>query len=158
MSPATSSRRRMLRRLLGERSVSSQDELVVLLAEGGHLVTQATVSRDLEALGAVKQRVGDQEARYSIPVDAAARRSGADTRRVADAIAGFVEAIVASGNLVVMRTPPGAAHLVAGAIDYAGVAGVIGTVAGDDTLLVVADGDVGGESLARTLEKLGAGR
>ena len=138
--------------------MSSQHELVVLLAEEGHRVTQATVSRDLDALGAVKHRAGDEQARYSIPADAAAGRPGAATRRLAEAIAGFVEAIVASGNLVVMRTPPGAAHLVAGAIDHAGVAGVIGTVAGDDTLLVVADGDVGGESLAKTLENLGAGR
>ena len=80
------------------------------------------------------------------------------TRAVARAIADFVQTIAASGNLVVLRTPPGAAHLVAGAIDHADLSGVVGTVAGDDTLFVVADESVGGETLAMSLENIGAGR
>jgi transcriptional regulator of arginine metabolism len=137
--------------------VSSQQELVDLLAEAGHRVTQATVSRDLEALGAVKQR-RDDDAQYLIPGDGMAGETGPASRIAADAVATYGESIVASGNLVVMRTPPGAAHLVAGAIDRAELAGVIGTIAGDDTLLVVADVAVGGEVLAENLENLGAGR
>jgi transcriptional regulator of arginine metabolism len=156
MSPGTASRRRTLRRLLDEEVVSSQHELVALLAASGHRVTQATVSRDLEALGAVKERLDDDEMRYLIPDDAAASRPGEQV--AARAIAEFVESIVPSGNLVVLRTPPGAAHLVAGAVDRADLPGVVGTVAGDDTLLVVADAEVGGESLAKSLENIGAGR
>ena len=138
--------------------MSSQYELVSLLAEAGHRVTQATVSRDLEALGAVKQRSNGGELRYLIPEDGAVPDIAGASRVVVQAITGFVEAIVASGNLVVIRTPPGAAHLVAGAIDHAGLTGVIGTVAGDDTLLVVAADDGGGQALAETLENIGAGR
>ena len=158
MSPATASRRRTLRRLLGELSVSSQRQLVGLLAEEGHAVTQATVSRDLEALGAVKQPLDGDAARYSIPEDSIGPPAGAGARAAERAITGFVDSIVASENLIVMRTPPGAAHLVAGAIDHADIAGVVGTIAGDDTLLVIADSALGGSTVAATLENIGAER
>ena len=155
MSPETATRRRVVRRLVASEEVSSQHQLVDLLAGEGHPVTQATVSRDLEAIGAVKER-GAGSARYVIPDEAPdwdeARRA---TSR---AIAEFVESITTSANLVVVHTPPGAAHLVAGAIDHAGLDGVLGTVAGDDTLLVVAAEDLGGEALASELERIGAGR
>jgi transcriptional regulator of arginine metabolism len=157
MSPATASRRRVVRQLLSERAVASQVELVSLLADAGHRVTQATVSRDLDALGAVKERGETESVRYIIPDESVANASDA-VRAAGRAIAGFAEAITSSGNLVVVRTPPGAAHLVAGAIDHAGIDGVIGTVAGDDTLLVVADAGMGGDSLAQNLEKIGGGR
>lgn len=158
MSPATASRRRTLRRILGDHIVSSQLQLVDLLAEAGHTVTQATVSRDLEALGAVKQTLSGGAARYLIPEEGAGSIAGAGERAAERAIAGFVESIVASENLIVMRTPPGAAHLVAGAIDHADIAGVVGTVAGDDTLLVIADSALGGSLVAATLEDIGARR
>lgn len=155
MSPSTASRRRLLRRLLRERPVSSQREMVGLLADAGHPVTQATVSRDLDALGAVKRRVDGDEV-YAIPDEAAGDTGTA--RAASAAITGFVDSIVPSGNLVVLRTPPGAAHLVAGAIDHAEIDGVVGTVAGDDTVLVVAAARVGGSELAKILENIGAGR
>lgn len=158
MSPSTAARRRVLRRLLSEHAVSSQQQLVDLLADAGHRVTQATVSRDLDALGAVKDRGENGQARYLISERPDSPLSGRAARGAAEAIAGFVEAIVPSGNLVVMRTPPGAAHLVAGAIDSAGIEGVIGTVAGDDTLIVVASERTGGGRMAETLEHLGATR
>ena len=154
MSPATASRRRTVRRLLSERSVSSQEEIVALLAVAGHRVTQATVSRDLDALGAVKQRSGSDPPRYVIPAQRTPESPGAPA--VARALADYAESIVVSGNLVVLRTPPGAAHLVAGAIDHADLSGVVGTVAGDDTLLVVAAEDLGGAALANALEEMGA--
>jgi transcriptional regulator of arginine metabolism len=135
--------------------VTSQQELVDLLEDGGYPVTQATVSRDLDALGAAKERGVDGVARYTI-----ADRAIPDEaeRAAARSIAEFVESITHSGNLVVLRTPPGAAHLVAGAIDRADLDHVLGTVAGDDTLIVVAAEHRGGSQLAEDLEKIGDGR
>lgn len=157
MSPATASRQRLVRRLLDTETVSSQEDLVLLLAEHGHRVTQATVSRDLASLGAVKERSSADRVRYRLADGGAADVSDA-TRTLGSTVAGFVEAITASGNLVVMRTPPGAAQIVAGAVDRASPHGVIGTVAGDDTVLVIAGAGVGGEAIAADLEKMGAGQ
>ena len=155
MSPATAGRRRLLRSILTTRPVTSQQELVDLLDDGGYPVTQATVSRDLDALGAAKERGVDGVARYTI-----ADRAIPDEaeRAAARSIAEFVQSITHSGNLVVLRTPPGAAHLVAGAIDRADLDYVLGTVAGDDTLIVVAAEHRGGSQLAEDLEKIGGGR
>jgi transcriptional regulator of arginine metabolism len=144
----------LLRSILTTRPVSSQQELVDLLDEAGYPVTQATVSRDLDALGATKERGPNGVARYTI-VDRAIPDEA--ERAAARSIAEFVESITYSGNLVVLRTPPGAAHLVAGAIDRADLEYVIGTVAGDDTLIVVAAEGRSGLQLARDLEKIGEG-
>jgi transcriptional regulator of arginine metabolism len=141
--------------LLADRAVESQHELVDLLGAEGHQVTQATVSRDLDALGAVKQRDNAGRARYVIPAAAA---DGRLAPALARALGEFVESIDAAGNLVVVRTSPGAAHLVAGTIDGADLDGVLGTVAGDDTLIVVAREDVGGHALGEILERTGAAR
>ena len=139
-------------------SVYTLQQLVDLLARDGYAVTQATVSRDLDALGAVKRSTHRGGTRYVIATDQNLGANGQGVRAVRQAIAGFVESIVPSGNLIVMRTPPGAAHLVAGAIDHAEIDGVLGTVAGDDTVLVVAAPDTGAEALAGTLEDIGAGK
>jgi transcriptional regulator of arginine metabolism len=155
VSPATATRRRLIRRFLGEATVTSQQQLVRLLRDEGHTVTQATVSRDLDALGAVKVRDGSgghyeiaDDERLALPAGSPA---------VVRTLAEWVESISHSGNLVVLRTPPGAAHLVAGAIDGAELTGVLGTLAGDDTVLVVAAAETGGGELAETLERIGAG-
>jgi transcriptional regulator of arginine metabolism len=74
------------------------------------------------------------------------------------ALAQFAVAITPSGALVVVKTPPGAAQVVAGAIDGAVLGGVLGTVAGDDTLLVVVDEKIGGWRIAKELERIGGGR
>ena len=153
MSPATASRRRALRRLVEEGAWGAQRELVEALEVAGFSVTQATVSRDLDALGAVKDEVTGT---YTIPTDSPPW--GDDTQGVARAVADFVDHIAASGNLVVLHTPPGAAHLVASALDHGGLDGVLGTVAGDDTVLVVAEEQVGGGRIARRLERIGARR
>lgn len=155
MSPATASRRRLIRQLLAGGGVSSQSQIVTHLTSAGFPVTQATVSRDLDAIGAVKVRNGEA-ARYEIGDSerfAFAGRDEAATRTMTD----FVESIASSGNLVVLHTPPGAAHLVAGAIDSAGVPGALGTIAGDDTVLVVAATPTGGKRLAGRLDKMGGG-
>jgi transcriptional regulator of arginine metabolism len=153
MSPATASRRRALRRILSNRRVHSQRQLVSLLENEGHPVTQATVSRDLDAIGAVKDR-GAGTYRLEPEVTPA----GQDAAAVARALADFVESIAVSDNLVVLHTPPGAAHLVASAIDRSVIPGVLGTVAGDDTLIVVADDGVGGPAVRERLERIGARR
>lgn len=143
----TSARRRLIRSLLTERPVASQQDLVGILEEGGISTTQATVSRDLAAIGAVKEDDG-----YTLrPVTEQTDQAG--LRHLLD---DFAVAIVPSGNLVVVRTPPGAAHVLGAALDGAALDGVIGTVAGDDTLLVVCAEDVGGRALAHRLDRIGA--
>ena len=153
MSPATSSRRRLVRKLIVSGDIRSQAQLVELLEAQGFPVTQATVSRDLDALGATKARTGDGSERYVVTSPIA--RSEAELR-LRKTVSDFVEEIAVSGNMVVLHTPPGAAHLVAGAIDASEIQGVLGTIAGDDTLMVVAAADIGGVAVAEKIEQVGA--
>jgi transcriptional regulator of arginine metabolism len=126
--------------------------LVRLLADDGVESTQATVSRDLDDLGAVKVRVSGGESVYAIPEYPADRVVPVDQlRRV---MGEWVVEVESSGNLVVLRTPPGSAHVVASALDRTGIEGSIGTVAGDDTLMVVAAEGTTGENLAVALRNL----
>ncbi|HUP71321.1 MAG TPA: arginine repressor [Acidimicrobiales bacterium] len=145
-------RQHRIAKLLEEQAVSSQPELVRLLAAGGVNATQATVSRDLEDLGAVKVRVPGGETVYAIPEMARDRVAPEDhLKRV---LGDWVVEVAASGNLVVLRTPPGSAHVVGSALDRAGLPEILGTVAGDDTVLVVASADIGGTKLAKRLSSL----
>ncbi len=143
--------------LLEQHHVTSQGQLVELLAESGVSATQATVSRDLEELGAVKVRVAGGDSVYAIPELAHERAAPDDhLRRV---LSDWVVDLASSGNLVVLRTPPGSAHVVGSALDRAGVGGVLGTVAGDDTVLVVAAEAGGGRAVADRLAAVaGLGR
>ena len=142
---AKSQRQHVSERLLSENAVHSQTALVELLAAEGIDATQATVSRDLEDLGAVKMRAGGQTV-YAIPEIPAQRAVPVETvRRVCSE---WVVAVAHSQNLVILRTPPGSAHVVASAIDRSALEGVVGTVAGDDTILVVAGEDLGGPAAA----------
>lgn len=143
-------RRRILRKLLTQERIESQQELVDQLAALGHEVTQATVSRDLDVLGAIKVATNGST-HYALPV----RSFDAAKKELARTIDDFVESMAASGNLAVLRTPPAAAQVVASAIDSSGLAEVVGTVAGDDTVLVVATDSVGGAGLVEILEQLG---
>ncbi|MBT8206933.1 MAG: arginine repressor [Acidimicrobiia bacterium] len=145
-----SARRRIVRKLLTQERIGSQQQLVEQLAAHGHQVTQATVSRDLDALGAVKV-ANNSSSHYALPV----RSSDAAEKELVSTLNSFVESMAASGNLAVLRTPPAAAQVVASAIDASGLAEVVGTVAGDDTVLVVATEEVGGTGLVDVLEKLG---
>jgi transcriptional regulator of arginine metabolism len=138
-----------------DQHLGSQQQIIELLADAGHHVTQATVSRDLGAIGVVKVRDGDGETHYEI--DDHERFASGDAEQLSRSFTQFVESIGHSDNLVVIHTAPGAAHLVASGIDGAGVDGVLGTVAGDDTILVVAEADVGGGELHRRFESIGAG-
>ncbi|HKY16941.1 MAG TPA: arginine repressor [Microthrixaceae bacterium] len=128
-------RQHLISRLLEEHAITSQPQLVARLAEEGVEVNQATVSRDLEELGAIKVRVPGGETAYAIPALPTQQVAPQDhLRRV---LGDWVVEVDRSGDLVILRTPPGSAHVVASAIDRSGMDGVLGTVAGDDTLLVV---------------------
>jgi transcriptional regulator of arginine metabolism len=142
---AKSQRQHVIERVLSDSAVTSQARLVELLADQGIEATQATVSRDLEEIGAVKLRAGGQTV-YAIPEIATQRTVPVETlRRVCS---DWVVDVAHSANLVVLRTPPGSAHVVASAIDRSALDGVIGTVAGDDTIFIVAGEDLGGSAAA----------
>ena len=145
-------RQHRVARLLAEHAVTSQVQLVELLAAEGVASTQATVSRDLEDLGAIKVRVGGGETVYAIPELPSEQRAPEDhLRRV---FSEWVVEVAHSANLVVLRTPPGSAHVVASAIDRTGLPGVLGTVAGDDTIMVVVTEDTSGADTARRFSEL----
>lgn len=138
-------------RLIGDHEVTSQPQLIELLAAEGIEATQATVSRDLDDIGAIKVRVPSGNTVYAIPEFAPDRLAPADQlRRV---MGEWVAEVAHSGNLVVLRTPPGCAHVVASALDRSRLEGLLGTVAGDDTLLCVS-ADPDGSALARDLRDL----
>ncbi len=138
--------------LLAESAVTSQSQLVDLLALDGVKATQATVSRDLEDLGAIKVRVPGGETVYAIPELPSDQIAPSDhLRRV---MGEWVVEVAVSGNIVVLRTPPGSAHVVASAIDRSGHQMILGTVAGDDTIMVVASKADGGPALADELSEL----
>lgn len=145
-------RQHRVARLLADNSVTSQSQLVELLAADGITATQATVSRDLEDLGAIKVRVPGGETVYAIPELPAEQRAPEDhLRRV---FSEWVVEVGHSANLVVVRTPPGSAHVVGSALDRSGLAGVLGTVAGDDTVIVVVVDQVGGADMATRLAEM----
>lgn len=152
MALAKPQRQHRIARLLAEQAVTSQAHLVDLLAADGVRATQATVSRDLEDLGAIKVRVPGGETVYAIPELPTEQRAPEDhLRRV---FGDWVVEVAYSGNIVVLRTPPGSAHVVGSALDRSGLPEVLGTVAGDDTLLVVAAEDTGGAAVAKQLSDL----
>jgi transcriptional regulator of arginine metabolism len=145
-------RQHRVARLLAEHAVASQARLVELLAADGVAATQATVSRDLEDLGAIKVRVAGGETVYAIPeLPTEQRAPETHLRRV---FSEWVVEVNHSHNLVVLRTPPGSAHVVASALDRSGWTDVLGTVAGDDTLLVIVAEHVAGPDMARKLSDL----
>ena len=141
--------------LLEARPVASQTELGRLLADSGVLVTQATLSRDLVELDAVKVRSADGALVYAVPGEggdrspSAPRESAASLDRLARLCGELLVSAEASANLVVLRTPPGAAQFLASACDRAEIADVLGTIAGDDTVLLIGRDPTGGEALAR---------
>ena len=147
--------------LLGRAPVRSQSELARLLADDGFSVTQATLSRDLDEIGAVRLRGAAGGFVYVVPRDSddAVSRPSSDRFETASAAharlirmaAELLVSVRASGNLVVAKTPPGGAHLLAGAIDHADLSTIIGTVAGDDTVLCVCKDIDGGADVAEQL-------
>ncbi len=147
--------------LLESAPVASQTELGRLLAAGGVLVTQATVSRDLEELGAVKTRT-PQGMSYSVPPEGQPRNGTAEAvdARLGRLLEELCVSAEPTGSLVVVRTPPGGAHLLGSALDRAGLSEIAGTVAGDDTVLLVTrtPASAGARALASRLIGLAEGR
>lgn len=141
-SPVTRiARHARIAELIRQRAVRSQTELAELLAAEGVQVTQATLSRDLEELGAVKVRGTDgAPAAYAIPDEGTGPLRPAEQApaRLVRLLRELLTSTDASGNLAILRTPPGAAQFLASALDRSGLPDVVGTIAGDDTILVVA--------------------
>lgn len=135
-------RRRRLIELLEGGLAATQDEIVARLAKEGFRSTQATVSRDLDDIGAIRRHEAGRIT-YALP-----ERNGPPLGFGRRVFSELVRDVVASGNLVVVRTFPGMAPTVAAVLDQSAVEGVVGTVAGDDTVIVVADEATGGRELA----------
>ena len=134
-------------RLVKDQKLSTQTELAKALRKAGFGAVQTTVSRDVAELGLVKVR--DEEGRlvYALP-------GAADLSRLGELVAAlrrWTLSLTATGDLVVISTPPGTANALGRAIDAAGLADVAGTVAGDDTIFVAAHEGVGGAALADQL-------
>lgn len=133
MTDARARRQRALADLIRAEPLASQEEVSARLAAHGFQVNQATVSRDLEQLGAVKVKRGGVLG-YALPDQIGDSDWSAD--RLQRILAEWVRSVEAAGNLVIVKTPPGSAHLVAHAIDHTPLPEVAGTIAGDDTLFI----------------------
>lgn len=145
-------RQHRIQRLLENESVSTQEQLVTLLAADGVEATQATVSRDLEDMGAIKVRVPGGETVYAVP--ALPKDAVAPDDHLRRVFGEWVVEVSSSLNIVVLRTPPGSAHVVGSALDRAGLPDVLGTVAGDDTLMLVVAESTSGAAVAAHLAEL----
>jgi transcriptional regulator of arginine metabolism len=148
-------RHQLIMDIIWANEVHSQVELGDYLADRGVQVTQATLSRDLVELDAVKVRGGTGTLIYAVPGEGGDRRavaageSGAALARLARLCGELLVSAEASANLVVLRTPPGAAQFLAGAVDKAELAEILGTIAGDDTVLVIGRDPLGGDEIVR---------
>jgi transcriptional regulator of arginine metabolism len=161
--PATkNARHQQIVELVTQHEVHSQGELAALLADQGVHVTQATLSRDLDELDAVKVRSISGALVYAVPGEGGDRRppvpgeTAAATGRLARLCSELLVSAEASANLVVLRTPPGAAQFLASAFDKADLPDILGTIAGDDTLLVIGRDPEGGDELVRRFLALAA--
>jgi transcriptional regulator of arginine metabolism len=143
---SVSARRAKAISLIESGAVHSQSDLVTLLKKAGYAVTQATASRDLEEIGAVRARSKTGESLYQIP-------GGSDEAlaRVSPMPSKLILSVDHSANLAVIHTPPGAAQFLASSLDHADLTGVIGTIAGDDTIILVSKKASGGAQLAKEL-------
>lgn len=126
--------------------IHSQSDLVTQLKKAGFAVTQATASRDLEEIGAVRGRSASGESIYKI-----SKSDDESISRTMPVPSDLIISVEASGNLAVVRTPPGGAQLLASSLDHSGISEIIGTIAGDDTVLVVSRKATGGAQLAKEL-------
>lgn len=151
--------------VLGQMAIRSQPELLEVLAADGFEVTQATLSRDLVEVGAVKVRMG-RNLVYAVPAEGGdpTPRPAVDPAEADARLKRLCEELLvsatSSANLAVLRTPPGAANYLACAIDRTEVQrreGIIGTVAGDDTVLVIAAAADGGAAVATRFLALAGG-
>jgi transcriptional regulator of arginine metabolism len=140
-------RQKRILSLVRSRPVMSQQELNLLLTQDGVRATQATLSRDLRNLNLVKTPGG-----YRLPADLSDSRR--DESRIRQTISQFMTDVAAANNLVVIRTSPGSAHPVALSLDDSGWKDIVGTVAGDDTVLVVARNAPAARNLKKKIQAL----
>jgi transcriptional regulator of arginine metabolism len=134
--------------LIKSGKITSQSDLVKELKKAGFSVTQTTASRDLEEIGAVRGRDG-----YTI-----ADSGDGSMARSMPLPGDLILSVESSGNLAVVRTPPGGAQFLASALDHSGIKAIIGTIAGDDTVLVVSRKASGGAELAKELLSYRSGK
>jgi transcriptional regulator of arginine metabolism len=154
MNDGRAARLRALADVIRAGAFASQEEVTERLRALGHAVTQATVSRDLERLGAVKVKRGGVLA-YALPDQIGAADWG--SARLERILREWVVGIEAAGQLLVLKTPPGSAHLVASAIDHAQLAEIAGTVSGDDTVFVAIRNGVTVHVLLKRFERMMSG-
>jgi transcriptional regulator of arginine metabolism len=156
IAPTRTGRQRRIVDILSRTAVRSQSELLDRLSEDGIAITQATLSRDLVELGAVKVRSGKTLV-YAVPGEGGdrtarpARQGGEVAARLKRLCEELLVTARPSHNLVVLRTPPGAANFLASAIDHSDQPEILGTIAGDDTIMVIT---TGADASARTAELL----
>lgn len=149
MNDVRTRRQRLIADLLRSRAVASQEALLAALREEGFSTTQATISRDLDQLGAVKLR-RDGVTSYALPDEVSV--ANAPERRLRSILAEWVRSVEPVGQLVVIRTPPGSAHLVGVALDQSRLPEVAGTICGDDTIFIAARSPEEAQSLAKRLQ------
>ena len=145
-------RQQRISELLEREIISTAAQIVTRLQAEGIAATQATVTRDLQDLGTVKVR--DLHGSRRIVIASSPSVSSAPVDHLRRMMGEWVGSVDNSGNLVVVRTPPGCAHVVASALDRSAIEGVLGSIAGDDTILVIADEARGGKSLAQEFRQL----
>jgi transcriptional regulator of arginine metabolism len=151
MTDGKARRQRAIADLIRSHSIGNQEELAERLAASGFAVTQATVSRDLDELGAVKVR-RDGNVAYAMPDEV--NPPGWAGRRLPAIIREWVRSIDSAGNLIVIKTPPGSAHLVGLALDQAQLPSVVGTICGDDTIFAAVSDPSAAEAVADQLRSL----
>lgn len=149
MTDAKARRQRAIAELIRNEILHSQEEVAHRLGELGFVATQATVSRDLVELGAMKVR-RDGKIGYALPADSPPPRTAP---RLDSVIREWVQSIRPAGNLLVMKTPPGSAHIVGVAIDQAQLEEVVGTICGDDTIFIAFETPSAAEAFAGGLQQ-----
>ena len=138
--------------LLEKSAISTAAQLVGLLQTDGWAVTQATVTRDLQELGSIKIR--DEHGSRRIVLAGTPKVAPAPVDHLRRMMGEWVISVESSQNLVVVRTPPGCAHVVASALDRSALSGVLGSIAGDDTVLIVASDAVGAKPVLQQLRAM----
>jgi transcriptional regulator of arginine metabolism len=139
-------RQRAIADLIRSNALSNQEELAERLGSLGFGVTQATISRDLEQIGAVKVR-RDGQLSYALPKGA----REAFSPRITSVFRDWVRSVEPAANLVIIRTPPGSAHLVGVALDNSDIAEIVGTICGDDTIFIACRSSADAEALSAKL-------
>ena len=139
-----SARKNMIAQVIADEVIDSQESLVSVLKKRGVSLTQTTASRDLVEMGAYRGKDRQGIIRYFVPLEHATPTKPKGSE--------LLLAATASGNIAVLRTPPGGAQLLASSLDHSSISTLIGTIAGDDTVLAIAKSAQGGSRLIKEIE------